>query len=751
MINKKHLKIIAFILILVISIGFAYLTSNLFINGLIGYRGNSWNIYFDNIQMINNDVDADKPIINNSKDAISFSLSFSEPGEIYKFSVDIINSGTLDAMLNEIIKNGIDSSNQDYISYTIKYYDDSDLRINDAIKAGAKTRIIIEVIYKYETSVVAPAGEQEFSFILKYIHANDEANYLSPMYEAEANNVFTINNVKSNSMSNFRIYGNTTQTQYEGYQLIKKDGLSTPLDDSDFWQNKGGSHGTISPLEDGWLRVVGDNTEGTVTTYLNFFLKKDAVSLEPDTYYTALIEFKNHSGEGNIVLTQTTLWDVEPFDSGTDDGGIRRDQLANNSSGSKKILLHTKNDLTGTYGLRGWVGLIAGESISIDIRITLVKGDYKTDDIPLVWEPYVGEEPSPNPDYPQEIKSVFGDSNLLVTGKNTFKGVFNARTFGYEMPTNLSNKITVNSSDNNNISFTITDDNYVYIITDVFNLNKNTTYTISYNRTNTKTIGCRFYIYFVTDNNDYSNFTRYNSEEGYISHTFTTTDSGKIAFAWGGNNTFSGESMDISNIQLEVGNESSDYEQYKEQSYNINLSNFELNKIGGYSDYIYNEYGNWYIEKKIGKYSFTDLESFVFESPIPRIYTDFINIISTPGIYPSNSSSIPLIISDKYVTRTIKEIYFNNYDDRKNGFTLSHNNVISFRRSKWTTKDEAVVDTMGTNFYFVYQSPVKYKISDATLISQLDAICNSNLFEGVNNIYYNSNISTDISFDYIEE
>ena len=58
-------------LILVISIGFAYLTSNLFINGLIGYRGNSWNIYFDNIQMINNDVDAVKPIINNSKDAIA--------------------------------------------------------------------------------------------------------------------------------------------------------------------------------------------------------------------------------------------------------------------------------------------------------------------------------------------------------------------------------------------------------------------------------------------------------------------------------------------------------------------------------------------------------------------------------------------------------------------------------------------------------------------------------------------------------
>ena len=64
-INKKF---IIFILILFISIGFAYLSSSLNIAGLIGYKGNTWNVYFDNVQMIKNDVSADKPIINNSKD-----------------------------------------------------------------------------------------------------------------------------------------------------------------------------------------------------------------------------------------------------------------------------------------------------------------------------------------------------------------------------------------------------------------------------------------------------------------------------------------------------------------------------------------------------------------------------------------------------------------------------------------------------------------------------------------------------------
>lgn len=138
MIKKKNLKLIALILILFISIGFAYLTSSLVINGLIGYKGNTWNIYFDNISMIENDVNGSKPTINNSKDTVDFSITFSEPGEVYKFSVDVVNDDTIDAMLSEILTTGIDSSNSSYLSYTIKYYDDTPLNINDGVKADLR-------------------------------------------------------------------------------------------------------------------------------------------------------------------------------------------------------------------------------------------------------------------------------------------------------------------------------------------------------------------------------------------------------------------------------------------------------------------------------------------------------------------------------------------------------------------------------------------------------------------------------------
>ena len=220
MINRKHLKLISLILILIISIGFAYLTSSLVINGIIGYKGNTWNIYFDNIHMITNDVGGDKPIINNSKDTVDFSITFSEPGEVYKFSVDVVNDGTIDAMLSEILTTGINSSNSKYLSYTVKYYDDTELSVNDGIKAGTKTRLNVEVNYKYETDELAPAGNQDFSVKLTYVQASDNAVFKNSVVDSSKNNIFTLNNAKSNSLSNLKIYGNSEQTTYEGYNLL---------------------------------------------------------------------------------------------------------------------------------------------------------------------------------------------------------------------------------------------------------------------------------------------------------------------------------------------------------------------------------------------------------------------------------------------------------------------------------------------------------------------------------------------------
>ena len=392
MINRKHLKLISLILILIISIGFAYLTSSLVINGIIGYKGNTWNIYFDNIHMITNDVGGDKPTINNSKDTVDFSITFSEPGEVYKFSVDVVNDGTIDAMLSEILTTGITTSNSKYLSYTVKYYDDTELSVNDGIKTGTKTRLNVEVNYKYETDELAPAGNQDFSVKLTYVQASDNAIFKNSVVDSSNNNIFTINKAKSNSLSNLKIYGNSSQTTYQGYQLLKKDGLSTPASDSEFWYSLTNTSGSVAtPLSDGWIHIEVDNTSGTSTRYCNFYANSSMVDLKENSDYTIFTEYRNYSGGTNnsiIVAQPSSSQDPFNYVDPTNSSCTRDACLKLESSGSNNFLVHTRDDLSNTYGFRGFAHTNPGTTLSVDVRVTIVEGNHLNDT--YEWEPYVG-------------------------------------------------------------------------------------------------------------------------------------------------------------------------------------------------------------------------------------------------------------------------------------------------------------------------------------------------------------------------
>lgn len=700
MINRKHLKLISLILILIISIGFAYLTSSLVINGIIGYKGNTWNIYFDNIHMITNDVGGDKPIINNSKDTVDFSITFSEPGEVYKFSVDVVNDGTIDAMLSEILTTGINSSNSKYLSYTVKYYDDTELSVNDGIKAGTKTRLNVEVNYKYETDELAPAGNQDFSVKLTYVQASDNAVFKNSVVDSSNNNIFTLNNAKSNSLSNLKIYGNSEQTTYEGYNL-----LDVP------------STFTFTQFNRVYITVPSGGT------------------------YTISFDSRDCTASGSAI----SLVHMNDLNNNNDSSTIRWINILNNSV-TFTLTDEQASQLNALYFYSSNGGFDAGSGISATFTNMMI---YKGTDTKS-YEPYVGGEPSPNPDYPQEVNAVT-NSNLVITGKNIYNP--NYRNNGVIAATR--GHATV---ENGVFTFNATgSDFYIWLA------ESSTSYSAARrgqvfpldNRTYTATISnplfTKNYVSFFDEDMNPLGFKYFNSNSFTFNQETAGSDKAKyFALRFGYANSVDGETY-TATIQLEEGDTATEYEPYYEHSYPITLGNVELNRIGDYRDSIYYEDGDWYLEKKIGMYTITGSEIYEWYSDCPRICFNFGNIPPNNDKYPSNTTDMPLVMSNKYVTITINDLHYVTYENRKNGFTLSNNNYISFRRKKWTDKATAVSESTGTKVYYVYRNPVKEKITDSTLLSQLNAIKNNNLFNGTNHIYFDSNIGTDISFDYVEE
>ena len=126
--TKKHiwLAIIA-IIIAALAFGYAYLTTTLSINGITDIDRNSWDVYFDNVQVTDGSVsgaqEIEAPTITSDTE-VEFHVNLKKPGDFYEFTIEARNDGTIDAMIDTVEKklNGvIVTTLPAYLDYNVTY------------------------------------------------------------------------------------------------------------------------------------------------------------------------------------------------------------------------------------------------------------------------------------------------------------------------------------------------------------------------------------------------------------------------------------------------------------------------------------------------------------------------------------------------------------------------------------------------------------------------------------------------------
>ena len=132
---------ILIIVLLLIGVGYAYLTTSLNINGSADVIGANWNVHFDNIQFDDESLCSFDifPEIGVSGTDISYEVTLEEPGNYIKFDVDVVNEGSVDAMIgsiNSTIDNQPISNLPDYLFYSITYPDGEEVGTNYLLEAG---------------------------------------------------------------------------------------------------------------------------------------------------------------------------------------------------------------------------------------------------------------------------------------------------------------------------------------------------------------------------------------------------------------------------------------------------------------------------------------------------------------------------------------------------------------------------------------------------------------------------------------
>ena len=170
-INKKLL----IILILFISIGFAYLTRDLSLSGISSIFRNTWDIHFENVQVKSGSVEANTPVIDVDETSVSFYAELNEPGDYYEFTIDAVNEGTIDAMIDTFSSIEIDEEIAPLVEYTITYEDGEALAQYQELNAGDSCVYKIRLYYKLdiqEDDLPDEAISLDLTFTVDYIQAD---------------------------------------------------------------------------------------------------------------------------------------------------------------------------------------------------------------------------------------------------------------------------------------------------------------------------------------------------------------------------------------------------------------------------------------------------------------------------------------------------------------------------------------------------------------------------------------------------
>ena len=175
--RKKYAIIGLFVLIL--GIGYALISTTLRITGYGTFAANTWDVYFASITDNSNNSSVVEPAtISDDKKSIDFSVRFQNPGDSYVFYTQIVNGGTIDAMLDSLEIEGLTDEVEKYLDLSIMYSDDTEISRYDMLKAESSDTIKIQCTYRddlEDEDLIDTDTQLNVTVTIHYVQADDNA------------------------------------------------------------------------------------------------------------------------------------------------------------------------------------------------------------------------------------------------------------------------------------------------------------------------------------------------------------------------------------------------------------------------------------------------------------------------------------------------------------------------------------------------------------------------------------------------
>jgi len=509
----------------------------------------------------------------------------------------------------------------------------------------------------------------------------------------------------SNIISLNDMYGDTEQTTYTGRNLLNAFANYKP------GQSYTHRSVTFTFNADGSIKVKGTATGGIAYVNLWGAIENDYTTTKltiPTPYQVG--SWTNQ----NIILSCRT------------------------TSGAYFDIYKGSGATTGNYGGTAvgafYLQVPNGSSVDETIYPQIVSGSTLPE-----FEPYVGGVASPNPDYPQVVQTVTGEQIITISdgenqtssytidlGQNFWSDLSGSysRTLGSCVCVTKSNgHITMNGTSGGSNNWTL-DSASAASNGMLVSLEAGTYTMFTDNTTIQKQV-------IWTNSDGSSEGLLVDSTSSGVSFTLTET---KLVYVRARVLANTAYSEDIS-VEIQKGT--------------TQRTPIELCKIGDYQDYIYKNNGNWYVHKETWKITFDGSESWYYNSNNKNLlFTNDGTSYFPAGTTYVGYSDGGVVVCPYFVERQAGQ------GTSKGDIWASSPNLCVVNWDGLTNFDSSTnfkswLSTHNMDVYYQLSTPTDTQITDATLISQLNAVSSAALYEGNTDITVtSSNLAGEIDIDY---
>lgn len=525
----------------------------------------------------------------------------------------------------------------------------------------------------------------------------------------------TIEDALNKALKDYKVYGNTYQNSTKGINIYNVHNTKVNVSNE------------VEILSNNYVSCTYDNTNGSTIHYSNFMIAKTP-QLQLSTNYLVVCEIQSVSGTGSLY----------PFTKHTNSCINTQHNLyrfSNLSAGQKIFMpVTTVSSFTGTSSdLRSLIRFDVGQSGSITFRLSLLTDTTITSDT-FKYELYTGGQPSPNPDYPQEIVSC-GDLIIDTTDVNYGK---------YKIPVNVrsENLISTNSVDWEQGTISTNGTNRESTIRlrtiDYYEINNDTDYYVSIENENYTFLNIILYDYQKQFLGQYYAIDdRINNTRGLKinipSLNIPNVKYCRVTLKKSNDSTITSDEITTIKPMITLGNSKIPFVPYYNETTNIYLDE-PLRKIDEYSDYI--DFINGRVVRNIGKIILNGSEDWTAIQAYGRNY--YAVTISNLLISDSGSNDA-LLYNNYYIGYKSNELVGNNTKDY--GICRRNNNSqVLFR-----DKDQSILSDL-TTWLSTHNNIMCYPLSTPT--EEDIELPNINLIEGKNIITLGTEVQGVFEVEY---